>query len=166
MRAFVGGEDVGARFAGHGLNVYEVAVIVVDYQHVGVPGDGWLDEAAGEVSENFAGVGGEVGVDEVEFVVGGFDVVAIGCVVGVVVGVAGGLEAGVVVGRGGGLAGGVGFFGRLGFGGALIGSGLVEVPFDHGGGGWRVLADLRCRELGPGGEEVVVNGFAPCGEGR
>ena len=48
----------------------------------------------------------------------------------------------------------------------MIGSGLVEVPFDHGGGGWRVLADLCCRELGPGGEEVVVNGFAPCGEGR
>ena len=78
MRAFVGGEDVGAGFACHGFDVDEVAVVVIDYQHVGVAGDGGLNESAGQVGEDFPGVGGEVGVDEMEFVVGGFGVGVVG----------------------------------------------------------------------------------------
>ena len=72
MDSFVCGEDFGACFAGHGLHVYVIAVIIVDDQHVGVAGNGGLDEASREIAEDFAGVRGEVGVDEVEFVVGGF----------------------------------------------------------------------------------------------
>ena len=74
MRAFVGGEDVGTGLACHGLDVDEVAVEVIDYQHVGVAGDGWLNESGGQVGEDFSGVGGEVGVNEMEFVVDGFGV--------------------------------------------------------------------------------------------
>ena len=65
MGSFVCGEDFGAGFAGHGFHVNEIAVVVVDDQHVGVAGDGWLNEASGEVGEKFSSVGGEIGVDEV-----------------------------------------------------------------------------------------------------
>ena len=59
----------------------EVAVLVVYNQNVGVVGDGELDEASGEIGEDLAGVRGEVGKEEVEFVVGGFLVGGCGCVV-------------------------------------------------------------------------------------
>ena len=61
--AFVGGEDGGSGFVGHGLDVDVVGVVVVHYEHVAVALGGWLDEAAGEVSEDLAGGVGEVGVD-------------------------------------------------------------------------------------------------------
>ena len=54
MGAFVGGEDGGARFVGHWLDVDEIAIVVVDYEHVGVAARGWLDEAAGEVAKDLA----------------------------------------------------------------------------------------------------------------
>ena len=68
----------------------EVAVVVIDYQHVGVAGDGGLHKAAGQVGEDFSGVGGEVGVGEMEFFVGRFGV-----------GVGGGRGVNDLVGEGG-----------------------------------------------------------------
>ena len=107
----------------------EVAIVVVDYEHVGVARDGGLDEAAGKVREDFAGVRGEVGIDEVEFVVGRFGVVVVDGVERVV----------VVVVLEGGEGVGVACFGRvwerLGwfwFGAALVCSCLVEVALDEG----------------------------------
>ena len=85
MCTFVGGENVGAGLACHGFDVNKVAVVVVDDQHVGVARDGWLDESAGEVGEDFAGVGGKVGIKEMQFVVGGLSVGLGWRVVGIVV---------------------------------------------------------------------------------
>jgi hypothetical protein len=65
--------------------VNKVAVVVINYQHVGVAGDGRLNEAAGEVGEDFAGVGGKVGIKEMQFVVGGLSVGLGWRVVGIVV---------------------------------------------------------------------------------
>ena len=44
-----------------------------------------MNEAAGEVGEDFPGVSGKVGIDEMQSVVGGLGVVVGWCVVGVVV---------------------------------------------------------------------------------
>ena len=123
-------EDLGAGFFGHRLHVNEVAVVVVDNQHVCVPGDGGLDEAAGEVGEDFAGVGSKVGVNEMELVVGRFricGVVGVGFVV-VVVGFLGGGVAIVSCRRGSSRL----FEVRFGFGGSLVGASLIEMAFDEG----------------------------------
>ncbi len=76
MCNFVGCEDVGAGLTCHGFDVNEVAVVFIHNQHVG---------AAGEVGEDFAGVGGKVGIEEMQFVVGGLGVGVGWRVVGVVV---------------------------------------------------------------------------------
>ena len=60
--------------------MYKIAVVVVDDQHVGMAGDGGLDDASGEIGEDLAGVRGKVGKEEAEFVVGGFLVGGCGCV--------------------------------------------------------------------------------------
>ena len=73
----------------------EIAIIVVDYEHIGIASDGRLDEAASKVREDFAGVRGEIGIEEVEFVVGGFGVFVVdgvGRVVVVVVAILEGSE--------------------------------------------------------------------------
>ncbi len=84
MGAFAGGNDC------HGFDVDEVAVLIVDFEKIGVAAGRWLYKTVGEVGEDFACVGGKVGVDEVEFVVGGFEV---GGVIG------DGEDVGVRVGR-------------------------------------------------------------------
>jgi hypothetical protein len=56
-----------AFLVGHGLDMNEVAVVVVDYQHVAVAAGGGVEEAASEVGEGLACGAGEVGVDVVGF---------------------------------------------------------------------------------------------------
>ena len=46
----------------------------------------------------------------------------------------------------------------------MVGSRLVEVAFNEGGGDWRVFANLGRSEVWPRGEQVGVDGFAPSGE--
>ncbi len=138
----------------------KVADIVINYQHVGVAGDGRLDKAAGEVGEDFSGVGGKVGIEEVQFVVGGLGVGVGWHVVGIFL-----CEGGEVIGAwrvGGWCVGGCG----VGFGGSLVGARLVEVAFDEGGRDLRVFANLGGCEVWPRGEQVGVDCFAPRGERR
>ena len=63
--SFVCGEDFGACFVFHWLDVYVIAVILVEDEHVAVAVGGGLEEAAGLVGEDFAGGGRVVGVDVV-----------------------------------------------------------------------------------------------------
>ena len=61
--ALVGGENFGPCFVFHGLDMYKVAVVLVDDEHVAVAVGGGLEEASGQVGEYLPGGGGEVGVD-------------------------------------------------------------------------------------------------------
>ena len=93
--AFVGGEDFGPSLVLHRLDMYEVTVVLVDDEHVAVAHRRRLNEAAGEVGEDLAGGGGEVGVEVVGACCGWRWV--------------GGVRVGVVgVGREGGWCGAVG----------------------------------------------------------
>ena len=111
--------------------MYEIAVVVVDDEHVTVALGGGLDEASGEVGEDLAGRRGEVSIDEVRAESWGSrgswmevhgDVGVGGC------GWRGGVECGGIVGM---------FVGVWAFGGLEVSALLIEVAFDHGDGrGW------------------------------
>ena len=142
--AFVGGEDFGASLRFHGLDVDEVAVIVVDDQHVAVAVGGGLDEATSEVGEDLTGRRCEVGVDVVSAESGRRcgRRMKIGGDVGVGGGRRDGSGVGGVDGGGRDGSGVVGVFVVVAFCGLEVGTLLVEVAFDHRDGWWRMATNL------------------------
>ena len=61
--ALVGSEDGGTFLVRHGFNVDEVAVVVVEDEHVAVAARGGVEEASGKVGEDLAGDACKVDVE-------------------------------------------------------------------------------------------------------
>ena len=65
VRAFVGGEDFWSCFVFHWLDMDEIAIVFVEYEHVAVAVGGGLEEASSLVGEDLAGGRCVVSVDVV-----------------------------------------------------------------------------------------------------
>jgi hypothetical protein len=144
---FVGVEDRGAAFAGHGFGVDGVAVVVIQQEELSHACAGREDEAASLISEDLAGgrvrnAGGVAEVGAFGGAVGGESVVERGF-----------FGAGRAVVKGQQRELGVGFSGWL-----LVAAGLVEVAFDGGDGLRRVAAQKAGSEAGEICKEVLVEG--------